>query len=298
MGFAGRYAPPFPSHAVRRESLAGRRAAGAAPAHDATVQVLALAHRAGGRRSHFWSPRKGVGRMAGAMAGSIEADTRHRAGAAPRIYGLHDYTIYTVKYTVYTYTVIYRYGGEAQMDEQKEQTSSPSSGPVTIEDVREAIGDTDPHRTNAGTIRQRIGRGSLSTIQKHLEALRRQQRVAEGIDTAQDEIVAPEAPKGLLRGIWESAYGVALATVQDRLIRAQERAAMLEHIEEALSDEVQTIVSLVVKTESERDEARAEAKAAREAQVRAEAERDEALRLRDQIAALMAKIDAMQAPAS
>jgi len=175
------------------------------------------------------------------------------------------------------------------------EQSEQSTGPVTIEDVRFALGDTDPHRTNAGTIRQRIGRGSLSTIQKHLEALRRQQRVAEGIDTAQDEIVAPEAPEGLLRGIWESAYGMALATVQDRLIRAQERAALLEHINEALSDEVQTIISLVDKTESERDEARAEAKAAREAQAKAEAERDDARKLREQIAALLLKMDAMQA---
>ena len=231
--------------------------------------------------------------MAGAMAGSIEADTRHRAGAAPRIYGLHYYTIYTVKYTVYTYTVIYRYGGEAQMDEQKEQTPSPSTGPVTIEDVREAIGDTDPHRTNAGTIRQRIGRGSLSTIQRHLETLRRQQSAEQGYEAAQDEIVAPEAPKGLLRGLWEAAYGLALATVQNGLIAAQERAAELEGIRQAQCEEIEAMAELVDKAEAERDEARAEAKAAREAQAKAEAERDDALRLRDQIAALMAKIDAM-----
>jgi chromosome segregation ATPase len=177
------------------------------------------------------------------------------------------------------------------MDEQQEQT--PSTGPVTIEDVQAALGDTDPYQTNAGTIRQRIGRGSLSTIQKHLEALRRQQGVAEGIDTAQDEIVAPEAPKGLLRGIWESAYGVALATVQDKLIVAQERIVELEGIRQAQCEEIESMADLVDQAEAERDQIKAEAKAAREAQAKAEAERDDALRLRDQIAELMAKIDAM-----
>jgi len=175
-----------------------------------------------------------------------------------------------------------------------EQIEQPTTGPVTIEDVREAIGDTDPHQTNAGTIRQIIGRGSLSTIQKHLEALRRQQRLEAGDDTTHGEIVAPEAPKGLLRGIWESAYGLALATVQDKLIVAQERIADLEGIRQVQIDEIEAMAELVDQIEADRDHARSEAMEARQAQARVEAERDEALKLRDQIAALMAKIDAMQ----
>jgi hypothetical protein len=54
---------------LRRGSLAGRRAAGAAPAHEPAVQALALAHRTGGRRSRFGLQGTGVGRMAGAIAG-------------------------------------------------------------------------------------------------------------------------------------------------------------------------------------------------------------------------------------
>jgi len=184
-----------------------------------------------------------------------------------------------------------------EMDEQQ-QTPSTGTGPVTIGDVREALGETDPHQTNAATIRQRIGRGSLSTIQKHLEALRRQHRAAEAGVADQEDVEAPEAPKSAMRGLWESAYSLALATVQDRLIRAQERIAELDAIHQGQIEEIEGMAELVDQAEAERDQAKAEAKAAREAQVRAEAERDEALKLREQIATLAAKIDAMQPTAS
>jgi vacuolar-type H+-ATPase subunit I/STV1 len=179
------------------------------------------------------------------------------------------------------------------MDEQQQTPSTGTTGPITIEDVREAIGETDPHQTNAGTIRRTLGRGSLSTIQKHLEALRRQQRAAEAGVADQDDVIAPEAPNGLMRGLWEAAYGLALATVQNRLIAAQERAAELEGIRQAQCEEIEAMAELVDQAEAERDQIRAEAKAAREAQAKAEAERDDALKLRDQIASLMAKIDAI-----
>ena len=41
------------------------------------------------------------------------------------------------------------------------------SGPITIDDVRLALGETDPSTTNANKIRQIIGRGGFTTIQKH-----------------------------------------------------------------------------------------------------------------------------------
>jgi len=177
------------------------------------------------------------------------------------------------------------------MMEELEQTKT--AGPVTADDVAAALGDTDPHQTNAAAIRQQLGRGSLSTIQRHLEALRRQQKAAEGVDTAQGEIVAPDAPKGLLRGLWEAAYGLALATVQDRLIRLQERIVELEVIRQAQAEEIEGMAELVDQAEADRDAAKAEAEAAREAQAKAEAERDEALKLRDRVDALMAMIQSM-----
>jgi hypothetical protein len=167
------------------------------------------------------------------------------------------------------------------------------SGPVTLEDVAAALGDTDPYQTNAGILRRTLGRGSLSTIQRHLETLRRQQKAAEGVDTAHGEIVAPDAPRGLLRGMWEAAYGLALASVQDRLIRAHERIAALESVNQGQIEEIEVLAALVDQAEAERDQFKSEAKAAREAQLRAEADLVAALKLHDQIAALASKIDAV-----
>jgi chromosome segregation ATPase len=168
---------------------------------------------------------------------------------------------------------------------------------VTLDEVRQAIGDTDPHNTNAAAIRRVLGRGSLSTIQRHLDALRQEHRAAieasEG-DTAALE--APEAPREIMRGLWGAAYGLALSSVQSKLIAAQERVAELEERRRAQSLEIEALTELVDQVEEARDQARDEAQAARQAQAKAEAERDDALRLRDQIAALMSKIDALQPP--
>jgi len=174
-----------------------------------------------------------------------------------------------------------------------EQIEQPTAGPVTLEDVREALGNTSPHQTNSATIRQRLGRGSLSTIQRHLAALR-QQSAEQGHGATHGEIVAPEAPDGLLRGLWESAYAAALATVQNQLIAAHERIAELEGIERGHIEEIQAMAELVGQIEAERDQARSEATEARQAQRMAEAERDEALRLRDQITELTAMIATMK----
>jgi hypothetical protein len=188
-----------------------------------------------------------------------------------------------------------------QMDEmdQPQQTPGTGTGPVTIDDVQAALDDlddTDPRHTNAAAIRRIIGRGSLSTIQKHLAALRDIREARErfdGVSATYEDVIAPLAPEGIMRGIWEAAFMAAMATVQDRLIREQEKAAELEVIRQAQVKELEDMAELVDKVEEDRDWAKSEAKAAREAQAKAEAERDDALRLRDQIAALMAKIDAI-----
>jgi hypothetical protein len=178
------------------------------------------------------------------------------------------------------------------MYEQQQTPSTGNTGPVTIEDVREALGETDPRHINASTVRQIIGRGSLSTIQKHLYTLR--QRTGEAGDASQN-IEAPEAPEApnALRVMWEAAYGLALASVQDRLIRAHERIAHLESVNQAQCEEIEAMAELVDQTKADCDLARSEAMEARQAQAKAEAERDEALKLRDRVDALMAMIQSM-----
>ena len=88
-----------------------------------------------------------------------------------------------------------------------------TTGPVTFDDVRAALGDQDPTGTNAGAVRRIIGRGSLSTIQKHLDTLRAQavQPAAEAPGKV------PDAPQDLIQGVWAQAWATAQALVQTAL---------------------------------------------------------------------------------
>lgn len=88
------------------------------------------------------------------------------------------------------------------VDETQENT-----GRITIDDTiaaLEALG-LAAKDTNAGAIREKIGRGSFQTIQKHLDQLRTQQSVQATPD-------APiEAPKDVLQHLWNAAIADARA---------------------------------------------------------------------------------------
>ena len=72
-----------------------------------------------------------------------------------------------------------------------------NTGPVTLDDVRAAIGDTDPSTTNASKLRAALGRGSQSTIQKHLDFIRAELAAAA---PSLEATAAPEVPKELTQG--------------------------------------------------------------------------------------------------
>lgn len=95
-----------------------------------------------------------------------------------------------------------------------------NTGPVGFEDVRAALGDQDPASTNAGALRKLLGRGSLSTIQRHLDTLRTQ--AVQPVVEAPGEV--PKAPNDLIQGVWAHAWAVAQALVQTALASAQARA--------------------------------------------------------------------------
>lgn len=96
-----------------------------------------------------------------------------------------------------------------------------TTGPVTLDDVRAALTDTDPNTTNAGAVRRKLGRGSLSTIQRHLDTLR-----AEGAAQALDVGTAvPDAPKDLVAAIWAHAWTAAQARTSGALAAALEQQA-------------------------------------------------------------------------
>jgi hypothetical protein len=95
---------------------------------------------------------------------------------------------------------------------QEQQTTV--GGPITLDDVRQALGETSALDTNASKIRTIIGRGSFATIQKHLDTLRAQ-RVAAAQPAAEQSI--PKAPQDAVEMLWAAAWGAAQTKTLARL---------------------------------------------------------------------------------
>lgn len=100
------------------------------------------------------------------------------------------------------------------MTDQTPQTTPAATGPVTLEDVRLALGETDPHSTNAGKLRAAIGRGSMGTIQRHLDSIRAERAAAQ---MPQEPGAVPTPPADLVASLWAVAYSTAEAHVRRRL---------------------------------------------------------------------------------
>lgn len=96
------------------------------------------------------------------------------------------------------------------------ENENQSVGPVKFSDVNELLlsKSIDPRRTNANAVRGMLGRGSLATIQKHLETLRTSAEPAhiESITTA------PGAPRELVEAVWREAWLQAQARVASSII--------------------------------------------------------------------------------
>nr|WP_011110527.1 DNA-binding protein [Acidithiobacillus caldus]AAP04748.1 unknown [Acidithiobacillus caldus] len=84
------------------------------------------------------------------------------------------------------------------------------AGPITQQDVAAAADQLGgPANTNAAKIREILGRGSLATIQRHLQALRDAQRAPELPEAVQTIPTPPEAVSEASRGIWAAAWAMA-----------------------------------------------------------------------------------------
>lgn len=120
-----------------------------------------------------------------------------------------------------------------------------TTGPVTFDDVRAALGEQDPASTNAGALRKLLGRGSLSTIQKHLDALR-----AQAVQPAAEvDGEAPKAPAELVQSLWAQAWAQAQALVQTALAAALAKC-------EALGQALGMAQADAVAAQAEADQAR------------------------------------------
>lgn len=122
-----------------------------------------------------------------------------------------------------------------------------TTGPVGFEDVRAALGDQDPAGTNAGALRRILGRGSLSTIQRHLDTLRTQ-----AVQPAAPEAgEVPKPPADLVQSLWAQAWAAAQALVQTALASALAKS-------EALATALRIAEADAVAAQAEADQARDE----------------------------------------
>lgn len=120
------------------------------------------------------------------------------------------------------------------------QTFPLPTGPVTMDDVRAALGETDPAQTNANKLRAVIGRGSMNTIQRYLDALRAEQAAQHVLPGA-----VPAAPAETLSALWSSAYSAAELLVRRRLDVLQSERDALTGTVAALRADVEALTVAV-----------------------------------------------------
>jgi hypothetical protein len=181
--------------------------------------------------------------------------------------------------------------------DQTQQTPTPAAaGPVTLDDVRQALGETDPHATNAGKLRAILGRGGMGTVQKHLDALRAERAAAQ---MPQEPGAVPTPPADLVASLWVVAYGTAEAHVRRRLDAVTAERDSLAVLVPALRGDVVALSTAADQAGTAAEQAAATARASTEVAAslqRQLTEAQEALqKAREQHAAEMAQAQAQAA---
>lgn len=91
--------------------------------------------------------------------------------------------------------------------------ATQNTGPISIDDVRAALADTDPSSTNANKLRATLGRGSFATIQRHLDTIRTERAPAPMVAPG----AAPAAPPEAVAAMWTAAWTAAQVQTLGRL---------------------------------------------------------------------------------
>jgi len=120
-------------------------------------------------------------------------------------------------------------------------TTEQPTGPLTLADVRQALADTDPNSTNAGKIREKLGRGSFATIQKHLETLRSE--LAPVVPVAPGS--APAAPADAVSAIWGAAWAQAQILTLGRLESVTAERDASRSLADALAQDVSALSAAI-----------------------------------------------------
>jgi len=158
------------------------------------------------------------------------------------------------------------------MQDQTPQTA-PAARTVTLDDVREqlqALG-LDARKTNASVVQRALGRGGMSTVQRHLDTIRAE--LDAPAVPASGEI--PAGPKDVLDALWRGAWVAAQAQTAQALAQALlERDQARSQLDTSRADVAALDVELTAVQEREQEQAvqaRAAVQALAEAKVQMQA---------------------------
>lgn len=120
-------------------------------------------------------------------------------------------------------------------DSQTPAPAAPRPAIVTIDDVRQQLDalQLDARKTNASVIQRALGRGGMSTVQKHLDSIRAE--LDKPVLVADGEI--PAAPRDALDALWRAAWAAAqLHTAAAMATALLERDQARQQLETARAD--------------------------------------------------------------
>lgn len=108
---------------------------------------------------------------------------------------------------------------------------------LTLDAVRAAVAGADPRALNAAKLREQLGRGSLSTIQKHLEALRAEVEQQQKAAAQAAAGALPQPDQALLQAVWNQlATQLQLHFAQQLSAATAQRDASAGALATALED--------------------------------------------------------------
>lgn len=140
---------------------------------------------------------------------------------------------------------------------------TPPPPVVTLDDVRQALGDTDPSATNASKLREILRRGGMNTIQRHLAAIRAE-RAAAALEPLTASTV-PEPPADVIARLWNAAYSAAETLLRRRLDAVTAERDSLMQAGDAQRADAEALASAVDAAEAQAVEAAGAAAAALQA---------------------------------
>ena len=174
-------------------------------------------------------------------------------------------------------------------------TKSTQTGPITLADVTAALADTDPSSTNAGALRQIMGRGSYATIQKHLDAIRAER--APVMPAAPGAI--PAAPAEAIAAIWGAAWAQAQVMTLTRIERLCAERDAAQALAAAHAQDVAGLASEIdAMTSAAQTQAATQAQALEAAQATAAEATARAAAQAQELAAARAEIERITAAAT